>query len=574
MAETKILNKLKECSLPRFLGHLKESSKDTNKRFCFILGAGASVESGIASGADLAQTWVEELEKTDDASKQWLEDKQITKENASNHYTALFGKRFELDHAVGCSFLEALMEGKEPSCGYAALAQILALGQHNVVITTNFDSLTEDALFIYTRKKPLVVGHASLANFIRPNQTRPIIAKIHNDLFLSPKNTSAGTEKMDEKFEKPLQEVFKYFTPVVIGYGGNDGSMMTFLEQVNHEEKTLFWFHRTENGALPKNIQKLVIQWNGFVVPITGFDSAMMQMASILDLPHAIQGLKETTNDRIVRYLAQVEKLNLKNDQETKEAVNDTTDRSKSSWWVWQLKVNAEEGVDEKDSLYQEGIKDFPQSVELMNNYALFLQTERKDFDQAEGYYQRALKADPNQAITLANYAYFLVTKYQDFDQAEDYYQRALKADPNQASILGNYALFLHTKRKDFDQAEDCYQRALKADPNQANNLVNYGMFLLENNKLTEAKNLFDQADEVLGDEPSELLLELWFYRYAGFWEIYSNAAEQVEAILSQGIRSVGWSLEGVVNQAEKMEHPNLEQVKAFAKKISSEPSS
>jgi hypothetical protein len=68
------------------------------------------------------------------------------------------------------------------------LAQIMADKQHKAAVTTNFDNLLADALAVYTRALPLVCGHESLTGFIRPNLQRPLIAKIHRDLLLNPKN--------------------------------------------------------------------------------------------------------------------------------------------------------------------------------------------------------------------------------------------------------------------------------------------------------------------------------------------------------------------------------------------------
>ena len=58
-------------------------------------------------------------------------------------------------------------------------------GRNNLVITTNFDSLVEDALFMYTSSKPLVINHELLADYAGdPNISRPIIAKVHRGIFL------------------------------------------------------------------------------------------------------------------------------------------------------------------------------------------------------------------------------------------------------------------------------------------------------------------------------------------------------------------------------------------------------
>ena len=46
---------------PDDLADLIRESNSNNLRFCFILGSGASVESGIPSGGVLEMTWMNEL---------------------------------------------------------------------------------------------------------------------------------------------------------------------------------------------------------------------------------------------------------------------------------------------------------------------------------------------------------------------------------------------------------------------------------------------------------------------------------------------------------------------------------
>lgn len=138
-----------------FLAHFFDHNDRTEKRFCFILGAGASRASGIQTGGELVLQWLEELEArySPDELEKWYADAEIDRANPAASYLKIYDKRYEFDKRDGYAFLETLMEGKEPSCGYAVLAWILGTTHNNIVITPNFDSLTEDALFIYTQKK-------------------------------------------------------------------------------------------------------------------------------------------------------------------------------------------------------------------------------------------------------------------------------------------------------------------------------------------------------------------------------------------------------------------------------------
>ena len=162
----------KETSLRKFIHYFGENTRE-EKKFCFILGAGASKSSGIKTGEELVEEWVKKIKEADlDDFTKWAGDNGINENDCAAHYPEIFEKRFEFDIRDGYAELERAMDNKEPSCGYSALAQLLALGKHNIVFTTNFDSLTEDALFIYTQKKPLVVGHWALAGYIKENPSR------------------------------------------------------------------------------------------------------------------------------------------------------------------------------------------------------------------------------------------------------------------------------------------------------------------------------------------------------------------------------------------------------------------
>ena len=128
-----------------------------DRRFCFILGAGASVNRGIPSGKDLVARWLQELHVRENTSQKSLEEWATAEnlgiagfeyEKASSFYPQAFERRFSDDPYSGCAFLENELSNKEPSYGYSVLAQILSGSRHQVVITPNFDNLVADALAI------------------------------------------------------------------------------------------------------------------------------------------------------------------------------------------------------------------------------------------------------------------------------------------------------------------------------------------------------------------------------------------------------------------------------------------
>lgn len=176
---------------------------DTNaeKHFALFLGAGCSVTSGIPSAGSLVRDrWIPRLRDYQAPHRSDLDNwateviQGYDKTNPALSYGELIDRLF-LTPEDRQREIEDLCDGRTPSFGYAVLAQLIAQpgGRFNVVLTTNFDDLIADALYLYTEARPLVIYHESLAAFIRPTRTRPLVVKLHGDHRLSPRNTALET---------------------------------------------------------------------------------------------------------------------------------------------------------------------------------------------------------------------------------------------------------------------------------------------------------------------------------------------------------------------------------------------
>src|SRR6266404_4697691 len=169
--------------------HIADMVKDNPQiRYCFILGAGASKSSGIKTGGELANIWFDGIKRLfPESHDEWIRLNEIDVDDLASSYGKLYKRRFEVNPEEGYHFIQTEIANSKPSYGYSVLARLLGT-QHNVVITTNFDPLTEYALFIYTENRPLVCGHESLSKFVSPTTSRPIVIKIHRDQLLAPKS--------------------------------------------------------------------------------------------------------------------------------------------------------------------------------------------------------------------------------------------------------------------------------------------------------------------------------------------------------------------------------------------------
>lgn len=391
------------------------------RSLAFILGAGASASSGIPTGGKLAYGWLQEWHQReclepDTDLQSWAreqlknpafithQDAKPAYQDAASHYATIFERRFAGDYTSGYAALEDAMEDAAPSVGYSILAKILDETHHRVVVTTNFDNLVADAMAIHASRSPLIVGHEALAGFARPQLRRPLVAKIHRDLHLAPKNDREGVNTLGQGWGNSLSQLFQYSTPLVLGYGGNDGSLMGFLNDLpaGHIPGRLFWCYRDEPPA--QNVLATIAKHSGVIVKISGFDEFMQELVK--------QVLPEFKLGQLVRDIDQLAK-------ERKEKYREAIKKNPDSWWVVELAAQAETDMDKREAIYREGLKKFPQSAELAGNFANFLADQRHDYDEAEHYYRKALELGPNDPYALANFAHLRLLRRQGDDLAQ-----------------------------------------------------------------------------------------------------------------------------------------------------------
>ena len=525
-----------------------------NRAFAFVLGAGASRTSGIKGAGEMVEDWVQCLHEEavnekkggwqDWANAEALGISSFNLDDMAASYSELYRRMYQKDPDRGYSYLEEQMRNAEPSFGYSVLARIMDEYRHKVVVTTNFDNLVADSLSIFSTTYPLVCGHESLAGFISARVRRPLVVKVHRDLLLAPKSSPEDIADMPEGFMRALAELFQHYTPIVFGYGGNDGSLMKFFQSLEPGSIPggVYWCY-WEGGLAPaKDIRRFVAEQNGSLVPIPDFDQAMMLLGDRLEMPVPYAFLKERANtraDRIVQQAKQLKErlgqpftsLNLgiidldstdvdsKGENQPEHIAKSTTYDSRSSdskvdgelnrairstlqredgerlWWQWEDLANSEPDPDKRERIYMDAISNLPDSAQLLGNYANFLTDVRKDHEAAEARYRRAIEISPHNSLCLGNYAVFLKEIRRDSVEVEPIFRRALEANPEDATNIGNYANFLVDVKKEYEAADVMYKRALEIDPEHSDNLSNYAVFLADvrqNHSIAEA--MFNRA--------------------------------------------------------------------------------
>ena len=229
-------------SIEQLLTALKASSAGDPK-FVLFLGAGASVSSGVSTGGQLVRKWRQDFDAsaTDgnkSADQTWF--------NKPSEYGALFEHHHKTE-ALRREFIEECVVDAHPSWGYLYLADLLDRGYFNIVLTTNFDDLINEACHAFTASlRPIIYAHDSSAQHFRLVGKRPKVIKLHGDyLFDNIANSNQETLRLKDNIRAKVEWLAKEFGFVVIGYSGGDESVMSVIVQCLQKTDTfpngLFW---------------------------------------------------------------------------------------------------------------------------------------------------------------------------------------------------------------------------------------------------------------------------------------------------------------------------------------------
>lgn len=528
-------------TLKCFLNTLKESSEN-GKRYCFILGSGVSRNSGIPTGIDLSKTWVREIEERYDKNeidilmkRLGIKDISIKSEN----YFDIYNLRFFPDYGNGYSYLAKKMENAKPGFGHYPLARFLATTENNLVITTNFDSLIEDALFIYTEKRPIVADHEFLAEYIDVSTKRPIIAKLHRGLFFHPLNRSEELKELSAQWKKVLQTVFRIFTPIVIGYGGGDRTLMEFLKDKSVELNGLYWCYV---GATPgDDIVRLVKDKKGYFVPIAGFDEMMLMLANTFHYESPNERIMMVAKERAERYDKEFEAFSRKleenpdpteEEKDVKKSLGDYADKEKTALRELIEKAPSAENYyklgnyERINGNYEEALECYTKAIELDPEYE-FAYNERG----ISYYYLGKLKEsieDYSKAIEInAEYArgyYNRGVSYQKLNEekrAIEDYDKAIEINPEYASAYNNRGNCYYNLGKERRAIED-YNKAIELDAGDA---------MYYNNRGNSYRNL-GEVESAMEDYSKAIELDpKYASAYNNRGTSYSDSGEEKKAI-------------------------------------------
>ena len=471
------------------------SNGKKTRRFCFIFGSGASVESGIPTGNTLEMRWMDCLmglsgdgdikamdpERTrhfaeslhaekklqhtfQQIREEWETAKKEKRPMSSEYYFDIYRLRFHLDPQSGYRYLERVMDPCEPSLGYHSLALILTNGNrhpsrteenlHNLVITTNFDSLVEDALSLYTDQRPLVANHESLAAFIHPDIRRPIVAKVHRGLMYDPFNNPQNTSKLKKEWSKILEYALNAYTPIVVGYGGGDGSLMSALQKAEFRNG-IYWCFRKASGLPEQKIQNFLEKQEGYLVETEGFDALMMELGI-------------TLFDQMISPDETRSHFKIQSDRRMGVYTNQWNELKKIPQIAKILEPISRAEDEAQEQRAEAGILTYWDHFDRAYDAA-----ENGDHDTAIREYSLAIDKDPNHPYAYNNRG-LSYKKLGQYDGAIQDFVKSIELDPNDAAPYYNRGNS-YAALEQYERAIRDYDKTIELNPNNATAYNNRG---------------------------------------------------------------------------------------------------
>lgn len=420
-------------------------SNDT-PNFALLIGAGASASSGVKTSSQMIAEWRRQLyeqSKSSEPLEKWLEGQDWYEDD--EEYSILFEKICD-QRSQRRIYIEECVKDAKPSWGYIYLANIIGHKYFNVIFTPNFDDLLNEACCIYAELRPMVCAHDSAVVDVRVTSARPKIIKLHGDfLYDSIKNTVKETMTLEQNMRDKFMQFAREYGLIIIGYGGNDRSIMDILDVLLSSEgyfpNGLYWCRR-KGDKVSKRLDRLMQREESYWVEIGGFDEFMAELHEALGLvlPNVIRDPYKATSEMLNRFILPEEQIR---HPVIKEHI---------------LELEKEVKKFEKVISGEESIKEFDRLVPY--RFLGDREHSRGEYKNALHYYERALLQNPKDI----NIMYWMVQSHVlegNFKEAFNISEKMINEAPSDPDGYWSkgYALIYSGKS---EKAIELYNKALK----------------------------------------------------------------------------------------------------------------
>lgn len=280
---------------------LRSFKRNTDVPHSFLLGAGASISSGIQTAYDCIWEWKKDIylskninsaefyknhrdEAVRKSIQKWLDNQGVYPPlDNPNEYSFYAEKAYPIADDRRKYFL-SLIENKEPYIGYHLICLLAKYGIVKSVWTTNFDGLTVRSAY-QNSLTPIEVTLDNADGVFRNQSSKELLSiALHGDYkFTTLKNTEKELDNQDNTFKEHLSNYQIDKNMIVIGYSGRDRSLMEALKEAFARKGAgrLYWCGYGDNPAL--EVVELInhIRASGreaYYISTDGFDNTLIHL--------------------------------------------------------------------------------------------------------------------------------------------------------------------------------------------------------------------------------------------------------------------------------------------------------
>lgn len=291
-------NDLLRLSIDAFVRSL---AVNRGRPICFLLGAGASISSGMPSAQRCIWAWKQDIFVTNNPTlresvgelslpgtrqriQRWLDQRGNYPVADSAEEYSFYARECYPTGQDRRSFFQSYVAQAKPHTGYQLLPLLAKAGLVRTVWTTNFDGLVGRACSAADIMH-IEVGIDTAHRAARPHTQGELrVVSMHGDYrYDDLKNTSDELQHQEAELRTEFLHELQDYDLVVVGYSGRDASLMTMLQKVYVESNScrLYWCGFGEKVAEP--IEALmanarVVGREAFYVPSGGFDDLMSRL--------------------------------------------------------------------------------------------------------------------------------------------------------------------------------------------------------------------------------------------------------------------------------------------------------
>lgn len=481
---------------------------DCKGQYAFLIGAGTSKPAGIPTGGELISEWQDEAYQfwnPEQDKDEWIEEKEEEIGEDQNRYGYWFEQVYTTKEQRREYIEDEVVADAEPQFGHIVLASMMAeeVGETYVPLTftPNFDDLLYDAFYHFIEERPQLVHHNALASEFSLTDDTATIIKVHGDyLYQNVKNLGDETENLEDDIEEIILQAIGEFGLVVIGYSGEDDSIMEPLIDATRSGEGVFWCVR-EPDELSEYAKELLQQPNTFRVEIEGSEELFSKFFARIDRLQVPR-----SDDLIERAESRAEALSEKRTEAKKHAPKQDQEEFELSDRLEEAGEYRREGkYDKARETYEEIIENEPDGTDISPLYA----TAHNDYghlleyvcDQAEAarhHYERAININPEYAPVHANLGHILHNEFDLFEEARHHYERAINIDPKSAAAHFNLGLLLQIELDQTEEARHHFERAIDINPDHVAAHTSLGIiFQRELDQADVARHQYERAIEI-----------------------------------------------------------------------------